>query len=69
MYIYIYIYIYICASVERALPHGMVVTVPLWQPCTTAWSYVHNGFRAAGEPSPPVVWSHASISFRWHAFA
>ena len=27
----------------------MVVTVPLRQPCTTAWSYVHNGFRAAGE--------------------
>ena len=34
-------------------PMVMVVTVPLRQPCTTAWSYVHNGFRAAGEGPPP----------------
>ena len=33
-------------------PMVMVVTVPLRQPCTTAWSYVHNGFRAAGEGPP-----------------
>ena len=46
----------IWVSVERSFPPPMVMvmTAPLSQPCTTACSYVHNGFVAAREQDLPL---------------
>ena len=52
--IHLFVYIYIYVPVASTPPHGMVMTAPLSQPCTTACSYVHNGFVAAREQDLPL---------------